>query len=69
MISTNDLTLTLLEKGITVSRHTVGRHLHNYGYKNSLLLAVPMLTTKQNKKELSGLKNILMTDGNGLYYR
>ncbi|CAB4481840.1 unnamed protein product [Rhizophagus irregularis] len=49
-VSTNDLTLTLLEKGITVSRHTVGRHLHNYGYKNSLPLAVPMLTAKQKQK-------------------
>ncbi|CAB5202290.1 unnamed protein product [Rhizophagus irregularis] len=58
-VSTNDLTLTLLEKGITVSRHTVGRHLHNYGYKNSLPLAVPMLTAKQKQKRVEWAKEHL----------
>jgi len=52
IVSTNDLTLTLLEKGITVSRHTVGRHLRNHDYKNSLPLAVPMLTVKHKQKRV-----------------
>jgi transposase len=48
--STIDLAKKLSEKGVSVSRHTVGRHLHYYGYRNSLPLAVPMLTAEQKTK-------------------
>ena len=50
--STKDLAKKLSEKGITVSRYTVGRHLHYRGYKNSLPLAVPMLTAEQKQKRV-----------------
>jgi transposase len=62
IVSTNDLTLTLLEKGITVSRHTVGRHLRSHGYKNSLPLAVPMLTAKQKTKRMEWAQEHLNDD-------
>ena len=52
----------LSEKGIEVSRHTVGRHLHNIGYKNSLPLVTPILIANHKKNRVKWAKKHLCND-------
>src|SRR2546423_13474672 len=62
MITRSGLAEKLSEKGIEVSRHTVGRHLHNIGYKNSLPLATPMLTADHKQNRVKWAKKHLRDD-------
>jgi transposase len=52
----------LTNKGIQVGRHTVGRHLHRLGYKNSLPLATPMLTENHKQKRVEWAQKHLNDD-------
>jgi Transposase len=61
-ISVNSIVNKLNENGTTVSYMTVLRHLHNLGYKNSLPLAVPMLTASHKKNRVIWAKKHLKDD-------
>lgn len=55
-ITRKGLVQKLEEKGIKVSKDTVGRYLQRQGYKNALPIATPMLTAEHKKKRVEWAK-------------
>jgi len=58
-ISTKLIASKLKEEGTVVSRVTVGRHLAEHSYKNSLPLTIPMLTMAHKGIRVTWAKNHL----------
>jgi len=58
-ISTKLIASKLKEEGTVVSRITVGRHLAEHGYKNSLPLTTPMLTKAHKESRVIWAKKHL----------
>ena len=58
-LSTRELAVKLLERGIEVSHQTVGRHLKEVGYSKGLPRATPMLTEKQKQNRVLWAQNHL----------
>lgn len=61
-ITRQSLVEKLAEKGVKVSKDTVGRYLHRLGYKNSLPIATPMLTAEHKRKRVEWAKKHLDDD-------
>jgi transposase len=61
-ITRKGLVQKLEEKGIKVSKDTVGRHLQRQGYKNALPIATPMLTAEHKKKRVEWAKKHIDDD-------
>lgn len=58
-LSTRNLAVKLLERGVEVSHQTIGRHLKEVGYSKSLPRATPMLTEVQKQNRVLWAQNHL----------